>query len=244
VGVQATLEPGAIKARPGDVAELRVRVRNDGPAVDGFILSVGGPLAPWASIEPPTLRLQPASEAEARLSIRAPREADPGAGIHPVSVSVRSVSDPAAAVVEEGAVDVTPFVALAAELQPPVSRGRRSGRHALVAHNLGNEAAVIRARGTTPDASLRVAVEPEEQLIAAGGAATFAVRVRPRRLRLRGRSLAVPYLLELVGPADAFEPLQAAFEQRPLLPTWFLALAFVLIVAGIAAIAASTFGLL
>jgi len=242
VSVLAKLEPAAAKAQPGAVTELRVRVRNNGNAVDGFILSVLGPLAPWTTIEPPTLRLPPATEGEARVAIRPPRDGNPGAGVHQFSVTVRSVSDPASTVVQEGAVDLAPFVTLSSALEPTVSKGRRTGRHLLRARNGGNEAAVVTARGETPDEGLRLLIEPSEQKIAPGEEATFRVRVRPRRLRLRKRALAVPYLLELVAAGQEPQPIQAAFEQRPLLATWFIALAVLIVLAAGAVALAVAFG--
>ncbi len=243
MGVLAALEPSEVKARPGSTAEVRVRVRNDGAKVDGFILSIVGPLAPFATIEPLTLRLPPASEAEATVSIRAPRQPIPGAGTHALGVSVRSVSDPGASVVEEGEVDVAPFVALASELEPRMSGGRRTGWHTLSTRNVGNDEARVTVRATSSDEALQMAIKPAERVIAPGEVGQFRVRVRPRRLRWRGRAETVPYMIELADARGATEALPGVFEQRGILPGWLIAVAILAILGGIAVAVALVLGI-
>jgi len=231
-----------VKARPGSVAQVRVRVRNDGPKADGFFLSILGPLAPWASVEPPTVRIAPTDVAEVRVSFRPPRQAGLVAGAQPFGVSVRSASDPGVAVVQEGALQLSPFVALAGELEPRMSRGRRTGWHTLSVRNVGNEPARVSARASSPDDALRVAFEPAEQGIAPGEARSFRVRVRPRRLRKRGAPVTMPYLIELSDGLGGTEAVPAVFEGRALISGWALVLLVLLVLGAVALAAAVTLG--
>src|SRR5512143_1988091 len=102
MSVLATIDPAVLQVEAGAEVSLVVRVRNRGTIVDQFDIKVVGPTSSWVTVDPPSLRLFPDKEGEARITFRPARAPDPAADTYPFGVAVRAASDTSASTVEEG----------------------------------------------------------------------------------------------------------------------------------------------
>ncbi len=220
MSVLATIEPTDLKVDPGAETSLLVRVRNRGTIVDRFDIAVVGPTAPWATVDPPNLRLFPDKEGEARVTFRPPRAPDPAADVYPFGVAVRAASDAASSTVEEGRIVVAPFIQLSSEIVPQTSRGSRSGSHDLTVSNVGNTVAEVMVKASDPDRLLNFEVMPERAGLRPGGKATIHATARPKATFLMGSAKRIPFSIQVDEPTFGSFQVPATLEQRAIIPSW------------------------
>ncbi len=218
----ASLEPANLTVEPGAQAALTVKVRNNGSIVDRFELSVVGPLAAWAHVEPASLSLFPGQEGEAQISFGPPRESSPRAGTYPYGVRVRAATDPGGAVVEEGRVTIGSFSQTTAEIVPQTSRGSRGGRHEVIIENRGNAALDAVIGAADPDRLVDFEVRPDRLVIGPGERSGVTVRASARDTFFLGSKQSHPFNVEIRPGKDAAIPLRGTFLQGPILPSWLV----------------------
>jgi hypothetical protein len=235
MSVLATIEPSSLRVDAGTEATLVVRIRNRGSIVDQFDIHVVGPTAGWATVDPPSLRLFPDKEGEARVSFRPPRAPEPHADTYPFGIAVRAAADPTAATVEEGSIVVAPFVQLASSIVPQTSRGSMSGSHDLTVKNIGNAVAEVTVSASDPDRLLDFEVLPARVGLRPGGSATVRTKVKPKSTFFMGGSKRVPFQVQVDEPNAGSYQVPATLEQRPLIPGW-TKVAFGMAIAAIAAV--------
>ncbi len=233
MSVLATIEPNALNVDAGSEVSLVVRVRNRGTIVDQFDIHVVGPTAGWVAVDPPSLRLFPDKEGEARVTFRPPRAPEPAADLYPFGVAVRAAADPTAATVEEGHIRVAPFVQLASQVAPQTSRGSMSGSHDLTVKNIGNAVAEVTITASDPDQLLNFEVTPGRVGLRPGGSATVRAKVKPKSTFFMGGSKRVPFQLQVDEPNAGSYQVPATLEQRALIPGW-TKVAFSMAVAALA----------
>jgi hypothetical protein len=237
VAIIATLEPANLVVEPGAQAALSVRVRNSGTIVDRFELSVVGPLAAWATVEPASLSLFPGQEGEARIAFAPPRETSPRSGTYPYGVRIRAAADPGGANVEEGRVTVGPFIQTAAEIVPQTSRGSRGGRHEVIVENRGNAPVDVLIAAVDPDRLVTFDVRPDRLVIAPGEKSGSTVRATARDTFFLGSKQPHPFNVEVRPGKDQPIPLRGTFTQGPILPSWVVPAGTLAVVALVALIA-------
>lgn len=220
MSVLATIDPANLQVEAGAATSLVVRVRNRGTIVDQFDIAVVGPTAPWATVDPPSLRLFPDKEGEARVTFSPPRAPDPAADTYPFGIAVRAASDASASTVEEGRIVVAPFVQLASEIVPQTSRGSRSGSHDVTIQNVGNSVAEVSIKASDPDRLLNFEVLPERAGLRPGGSATIHTRVKPKTTFWLGSPKRVPFAVQIDEPAAGSFQIPATLEQRAIIPGW------------------------
>jgi hypothetical protein len=225
MSVLATIEPANLSVDAGAETSLVVRVRNRGTIVDQFDIHVVGPTAGWATVDPPSLRLFPDKEGEARVTFRPPRAPEPNADTYPFGIAVRASADPTAATVEEGHIVVAPFVQLASSVVP----------HDVTVKNIGNAVAEVTVTASDPDRLLGFEVTPERAGLRPGGSAVIRTRVKPKSTFFMGGSKRVPFSIQIDEPNAGSYQVPATLEQRPLIPGW-IKVAAGLLVASIAAV--------
>lgn len=235
MSVLATIEPASLQVDAGAAAQLVVRVRNRGSIVDQFDISVVGPTTGWATVDPPSLRLFPDKEGEARVTFSPPRAPDPAADMYPFGIAVRAASDPTASTVEEGRIAVAPFVQLASEIVPQTSRGSRSGSHDVTIQNVGNAVAEVSVKASDPDRLLNFEVLPERAGLRPGGSATIRARVKPKTTFWLGSPKRIPFSVQIDEPNAGSFQIPATLEQRAIIPGWIKP-AGGLLIAAIAAV--------
>jgi hypothetical protein len=236
MSVLATIEPSELQVDAGNETSLLVRVRNRGTIVDQFDIKVVGPTGHWATVDPPSLRLFPDKEGEARITFRPPRAPDPMADVYPFGIAVRAASDASAMTVEEGHVAVAPFVQLTSEVVPQTSRGVFSGAHDVTVHNVGNAVAEVTVKASDPDRLLNFEVTPARAGLKPGGSATLRTKVKPKSTFFMGGAKRIPFSIEVDEPSAGSYQIPATIEQRPIIPGWIKPVG-ALVIASIAAVA-------
>ena len=236
MSVLATIEPTELQVDPGNETSLMVRVRNRGTIVDQFDMHVVGPSARWATIDPPSLRLFPDKEGEARVTFRPPRAPDPMADTYPFGIAVQAASDASASTVEEGHIAVSPFVQLSSSVVPQTSRGTFSGTHDVTVQNVGNAVAEVSVKASDPDRLLTFEVAPPRLGLKPGGSGTVRARVKPKSTFFMGGAKRVPFSVQIDEPTAGSYQVPATLEQHAIIPGWIKPVG-ALVLASVAAVA-------
>lgn len=176
--VAVAAEAGPVE--PGAEVESVVLVRNTGAVSDEFSVTVQGPAAAWAVVDPPTLWLAPGEEGTSWVRFRPPLSAA-AASDATFSVVVASRNDPEFIAIEEGRIEVSPLSALDATLLPPSREGGTWADYQLVLDNVGNRPVTAYVSASDPRDALVLAVDPDSVHVPSGGSATTTVRVRRPR---------------------------------------------------------------
>ncbi len=222
MGAIASLETKTVSVEPGNVATLRVKVQNTGQIVDEFVIDVLGDAAPWASSNPPMVRLFPGQEEVVTITFRPARTADVRSGDVPFAIRVQPRQDAAGSTVEEGIVSVGAFVDAGAELVPRNSRGSRSGVHEVAVDNRGNASLNATLAASDQDKQLDFKFSPESLVVGAGIAGFARLRVRPRQTFWRGQPKSRPFQVRVQPDGRPPINLDGTLIQGPLISPWML----------------------
>ncbi|MFE1587360.1 RICIN domain-containing protein [Streptomyces sp. NPDC058737] len=233
-----SLEPASATVDPGSSTRVRLRVRNTGDVVDEYRFEPVGDVAPWTTVEPPTLRLYPGTTGTVELTFAPPRTPDAAAGPNPYAVRITPTEHPDAVTVPEGNLTITAFTEVRAELVPPTVKGRFRGRPRLAVDNLGNTKVTASVAGSDTGDHLAYEIRPSNVQIEPGRAAFVETTLKPKQIIWFGSKEERPYKLAVrrsgVDPTDV----EGTYVQRGFLPRWpatflgiftALALAFVMI---------------
>ncbi|MFJ4617644.1 RICIN domain-containing protein [Streptomyces sp. NPDC088812] len=233
-----SLEPASTTVDPGGSARVRLRVRNTGDVVDEYRFEPVGAVAPWTTVEPPTLRLYPGTTGTVELTFAPPRTPDAVAGPNAYAVRITPTEHPDAVTVPEGNLTVTPFTEVRAELVPPVVKGRFRGRPRLAIDNLGNTRLTASLTGSDNGDRLGYDLKPANVQIEPGRAVFVDTTLRPRQIIWFGSKEEHPYHLAVRRSGAQPLDVEGTFVQRGFLPRWLatalsltlaLAIAFIMI---------------
>lgn len=231
------LEPVSIAVVPGETAVTSVRVRNTGAVVDQFTVSVVGQPAAWTTVAPIVISLFPGAEGTVNLHVAPPRA--PGVGLGPVPFGVRVVaaSDADLSVVEEGEVDLRPFVDLTAKLTPRTTETKRRARHEVLLDNRGNASVEAEIEAGDPDEHLAFDVRPRLVTVEGGHTARVALNVAARTGFARGPQKHRPFQVAVTAGADR-PPilLDGALVQKGSMPKFVVPLITAVVLLGAAAL--------
>ena len=222
VGASVTLSAPSVAVQPGAEATIDLRLRNTGTVVDEFALSVLGDAADWATVEPPTVSLFPGAEETARIVFRPPRSSSVPAGPIPFGLHARSREDAAGSTVEEGVVEVGPYIEPFAELIPRTSRGSRSASHDLAIDNRGNVRLNAELEAADADRLLEFDVKPPGVVVQPGMAEFAKIQVKPAKRFWRGSPKTRPFQLTVRPEGGVPITLDGALLQEAMLPPWFM----------------------
>ncbi|MFI9274432.1 RICIN domain-containing protein [Kitasatospora sp. NPDC052896] len=218
--IWTSLEPASTTVDPGSTATVRLRVRNTSDVVDGYRFVPVGELAPYITVEPPTIRLYPGTSGEVQLTFAPPRTPDAAAGPKPYAVQVISTENPEATTVPEGNVTVMPFTEVRAELVPHTVKGRFRGKPKLAIDNLGNTQLTTFLAGSDSGDELEFEIHPANVQIEPGRAAFVNARLRPRQIIWFGRKQNRPYNLAVRRSGHTPLAVDGMYVQRGVLPRW------------------------
>ncbi|MCM2425422.1 COG1470 family protein [Streptomyces sp. RKAG337] len=217
------LEPASTTVDPGGSTTVRLRLRNTGDVVDEYRFEAVGDIAPYVSVEPPSIRLFPGTTGIVELTFAPPRTPDATAGPHPYGVRVLPTEHPGASTVAEGNITFTTFMEVRAELVPQTVKGRFRGRPKLAVDNLGNTVLTASIGGGDKSSDdLSYEIVPSNVQIEPGRAAFVNATLKPRQITWVGQKQQRPY--ELSVRRSGFEPLvvNGTYVQRTLLPMWMM----------------------
>ncbi|WP_121703387.1 RICIN domain-containing protein [Streptomyces sp. E5N298] len=233
-----SLEPASVTVDPGSSTRVRLRVRNTGDVVDEYRFEPVGDVAPWTTVEPPTLRLYPGTTGTVELTFAPPRTPDAVAGPNPYAVRILPTEHPDAVTVPEGNLTITAFTEVRAELVPPTVKGRFRGRPRLAVDNLGNTKVTASVAGSDHGDHLSYEVRPGNVQIEPGRAAFVETTLKPKQIIWFGAKEERPYTLAVRRSGVDPTEIEGTYVQRGFLPRWLatffgiflaLAIAFVMI---------------
>jgi hypothetical protein len=238
MGAVASLSQPNLTVDAGGEVSVDLQIKNSGAVVDEFTVEVLGAAKPWSTIEPPTISLFPEATGTVRITIRPPRAATTTAGIGPFGTMVHSREDPTRSAVEEGTLQVAPYLEPSAELIPRTSRGSRSAGHELAIDNRGNVAFDADLVGEDPDRLVGFEFDPPAVSVPPGTAGFSKVRIKPAQSFWRGTPKTRSFKIAVNPRAEAATPLvlDGTMLQESILPPWFLRAVMVALVLLVAAI--------
>ena len=188
MAVTASLGMRALTVEPGGTVATDVTVRNDGPAAEVVKVQVAGPGRLYSYVVPDTVTVPPGGASVVRVGFKLPRTSVPAAGPLPFEIRAQGGSDVLAA----GVVDVAPFSALSASLDPTEYNGAGPSTHTVTVGNRGNAPVTVTFEATKAD-GLDVRIDPAEVVAAADGTASAKVHVTPRGRPFTGDSRTLPF---------------------------------------------------
>ncbi len=193
MGTSVSVQQSALAVNPGSSVSTELRIRNTGDVVDQFAFQPLGDAAAWITVDPPVVRLFPATDQVVTVTIAPPRISTSKPGISNWAVKAIPAEDPAGAAVAEGTVDVGQFFEIGAELQPVTGRARLTGRFELAIDNRGNVDVPVRLTGTDAEQTLGFEFDPV-QVDSQPGAAHFAkIKIKPATKIWRGQPKNHPF---------------------------------------------------
>lgn len=214
----ARLAPSSLSVEPGESQQITLHVRNGGDIVEAYRFEVVGAPSAWSVVEPAEISLYPGTADTVTLTFRPPRTPDAPVGQLPFGVRVLPTERPQEVTVPEGAVEVLPFHDVEAELLPRSNRGRLRAGFQVAVRNRGNMPAEVTLGTWDTDEKLRYRVQPDKAELAPGEEGHLKLTVRPRHRILRGAERRHAFQVRVVRAGESGEPLDGAYEQRPLVP--------------------------
>jgi hypothetical protein len=192
--------------------------------VDEYRFVPVGDVAPYVTVEPPTIRLYPGTTGTVQLTFAPPRSPDATAGPNPYAVQIIPTEHPEAITVPEGNLTITPFTEMRAELVPHTVKGRFRGRPKLAIDNFGNTPLTASVTGNDNGDQLSYDVHPASVQIQPGRAAFVNATLRPRQLIWFGHKQQRPYRLAVRRSGSAPLDVDGTYVQRGFLPRWLATL--------------------
>jgi hypothetical protein len=184
------------------------------------IAGVLGDTAAWTQVEPYVLSLLPGAEGTAEIRFRPPRSSEISARAIPFGLRAASREDPDGSTVEEGTVEVTPFIDTSAEVIPRTARGRVAANYDLAFDNRGNTKINAEMTAVDPNNALTFEFEPAG-LVADPNTAAFArVKAKPRKRFLRGPARTHTFQVTVAPTGTPPLTTDATLLQEGLIPKW------------------------
>ena len=232
------LSPSSVSVAPGGDAVCTVTIRNSSAVVESFVVTVLGDAAGWATVTPATVSLFPGTDGSVEVRFRPPRASSPQAG--PVDFAVRVAATQADdSTVEEGIVEIQPFVELTAHITPRTSEAKRKAKHVVAVDNKGNAPVTVSVTAADPDEALAFEATPSTLTIAPGDSEAASIGVAARSGFARGPAQHRPFQATITPPAGSTQlpiTLDANFVQKAGMPSFVpvvVAAAVILLAAAI-----------
>lgn len=202
---------------PGAEAETVVLVRNTGDTPDTFHVVVQGDASRWAVVDPPQLALGPGEEAPVWVHFRPPRSPDTLPGSVPFAVAVASTADPDFVAVETGELAIGTYSSLSASFVGEPALGAKFIELEVSVRNTGNRKVQVDVAAESMDNRVQFEVEPRVVDLPPGQPVNVAVRVRPPRRVLPGRTRDREMTVTVVSDGGAFAALRTEYPDDPTL---------------------------
>ena len=202
---------------PGAEAETVVLVRNTGDAADTFHVVVEGEASRWAVVDPPEISLGPGEEAPVWVHFRPPRSPETKPGSVPFAVAVASTTDPDFVAVETGELAIGTYSSVAASFVGEPALGSKFVELVVAVRNTGNRKVQVDVAAESLDGGVQFDVEPRVVELTPGQPVNVAVRVRPPRRILPGRSRDREITVTVVSDGGAFAALRTEYPADPTL---------------------------
>ncbi len=202
--VHIAIDPAAVKVSPGGKVVVSLAIRNSGPVVDRYLLTITGLLEAWYTLGRAAASLGPGSEETIPLTIHPPAGEATHAGTYPVTVQVASADDPSGEASAGLTVVVTAAGSVTMNLTPRQAQGRSAVFKATFLNRSNSDATMVLTADDEENA-LDFRMRPDETVdVAAGDEVTVAVRVRPEERHFVGQPRAYTFTLTAMHEDDPF----------------------------------------
>jgi hypothetical protein len=169
----------ALNVEPGQSVATTVTIYNQGHQVEELAIRVAGPAAAFSAVDPPTLKIYPATATTCALRFAPPRTQSCPAGTIGYGVEVSSMLNSSVAAGASGTITVGSFTDLTAELSPESTRSRLRSVHHLTLINNGNSVQRVHLAAADRDSALRFDL-PQSAIDVPPGRIAVPVAVRGR----------------------------------------------------------------
>jgi hypothetical protein len=237
--VATTLTPATAAADPGGLASVTVRARNTGTVVDELRVTVEGPIAGWAEVETPVLRLMPGTDATSVIRFRPPLVPLALAGQQPFLVRIVSREHPQETATETGVLTIGEVRAVAATIVPATAKSSGTAQFEVRVENQGNRPAEVALVSTDPDEALRLVLDTQLHTIPPGATLRAGLRATPKAGIAFGAAEQHGLRVDVMSEGRPVAHASATLVQQAQLPAWLPRAAIV--AGGIAALAVAGF---
>ena len=219
---------------------MSIRARNTGTVVDELRITVEGPIAAWAEIETPVLRLMPGTDATSTIRFRPPRVPLALAGQQPFTVRVLSRQHPDEVATESGVLTVGDVRALAATIVPATAKSSGAASYEVRVENQGNRPVDIALVASDPDEALKLVLDAARHTIPPGATLRAGLKASPRAGLALGSAERRSFRVDVLTEGSQAAQATAALVQTARFPSWLPMAAVaaagvaVLVVAGFA----------
>jgi hypothetical protein len=242
--VATTLTPASVAADPGGMASVTIRARNTGTVVDELHVTVEGPIAAWAEIETPVLRLMPGTDATSTIRLRPPRVPLAIAGQHSFTVRVISRQHPNEVATESGVLTVGDVRALSATIVPATAKSSGTASYEVRVENQGNRPVDIALVASDPDEALKLVLDAALHSIPPGATLRAGLKASPRSGIALGAAERRSFRVDVMSEGQQAAQATAALMQTAQLPSWLPMAAMALAAVAVLAVAGFAFGIL
>lgn len=242
--VATSLQPTSVAADPGAMVSVTLRARNTGTVVDELRITVEGPIASWAEVETPVLRLMPGTDATSAIRFRPPLQPLALAGPVPFLVRVSSHEHPGEQATESGVLTVGELRSLAATVVPATAKASGSTAFEVRVENRGNRPVEVMLAATDPDEALRLDLDPAPQTVPAGGQLRAALRVTPRTSIALGAAERRVFKVDALADGRPGATAGGTLVQTARFPGWLPTVAIATAGVAVLAVAGFAFGVL
>ena len=232
MAASVVVEQSSVSVVPGQTATCTIRIRNTEAVVDQFTLTVLGQPAAWTTVVPAALSLFPNADGTIELHFAPPRAPGVGSGATPFGVRVVGSQDPDNPVVEEGEVDLLPFVEVTGKLTPRTAEAKRTSKHEVILDNKGNTSVAVTLSVTDPDEQLAFGLSESLVTVEAGQSTHVPLKVAVKNGFARGAEKHRPFQVTALPEGNPYPlVMEGNLIQKPGMPRFVLPL-----VAGVVAI--------
>ena len=218
--VATTLTPASVAADPGGMASVSIRARNTGTVVDELRITVEGPIAAWAEIETPVLRLMPGTDATSTIRFRPPRVPLALAGQQPFTVREISSQHPNEGPTESGVLTVGDVRALSATIVPATAKSSGSATYEVRVENQGNRPVDIALVASDPDEALKLVLDAALHTIPPGATLRAGLKAAPRAGLALGAAERRSFRVDVMSEGSQAAQATAALVQTARFPSW------------------------
>jgi eukaryotic-like serine/threonine-protein kinase len=216
--VGVTLDPLQLKIEPGQPSRLRVEVKNQGPTVDHYRISVDGIPAAWVKDPPGTVQLMPEEVKTVFLCIQPPRHPKSRAGRHTCSVRVAGQSSQVNFVEQKISLTISAYSQFAVQLHP--QKVRSGAFTQLNIENQGNIPETFTLAFVDPGEEVRFVVSQPNITIPEGQHASVKVSPRVRKTKWFGGETSYPFTAKISTTAGNVHTQNGEVVARGLIPVW------------------------
>ena len=198
--VRLELSQGELRVTPGERSSVVATVRNDSDTPDTYTISVEPPEAGWCTASTWTVSVSPGDEAQIELSFSVPAASDVVPGEYYAGLRVVSKRNPAQEAAGQVVLRVGSHVDFDVELVP-VSTVKGAGRYRLDIINRSKETIGVAVVGDEEGGRWDFDIDSPIASVEAGGGASIAVTVTPKRRSKIGLSRECRFGITVKGSA-------------------------------------------